>query len=280
MKRRLLVGGFALALAWSIGCGSIEINAPGWPDWEPEDPPNAVRITSDWHGTIPPGDHIEIKGVYGDIRVTRTGGSEVIVAATRIGEADAVAKVHIDVVPHADGVTICAVYPDVPGQAPNSCQPGEAGNMSVWDGGQGVVRVAFLVQVPDGVNVVAKTVTGNVLALGLRGDVLARVVLGDVEVSTTRLATAVTVTGSIRATIGLANWGRDLEFRTTSGDVDVTIPATTNAEVHATALSGRITTQFPLSPAASGGMQGTIGNGGPLLRVTTLSGDITLRRGS
>lgn len=275
------LGGIALVLASVAGCGDVEINAPGWPtgNWPNEPPANAVRVTSEWRGDVAPGQQIEIKGVLGDIRAVRTTGAQVVVTATRIGAPDVVDDVHIEAVTHAQGVTICAVYPDVPGQGPNSCQPGLAGNMSVWDGGRGAVWVDFVVRVPDGVTFVGRTVWGDVDAEGLRSNAFLYTVSGDLLVSTAALATATTVTGSVQAAIGLADWDRDLEFATTSGDVDVTIPAATNAEVRATAPSGRVTTQFPLSAAASGGLRGTIGSGGPLLRISTLAGDITLRRG-
>jgi len=282
MKTALMLVGIALTLALGAGCGEIEINAPGWPGgtWPEEPPPNAVRMTSEWRGEVAPGRQIEVKGVFGTIRAVRATGTQTVVTATRIGTAEAVDAVRIEAVTHAQGITVCAVYPDVPGRAPNACEPGLAGNMSVWDGGRGVVRVDFVVQVPDGVAFVGRTVTGTVEAEGLRGTAILHAVSGSLRVSTAGLATATTVTGSVTATIGLADWDRDLEFATTAGDLDITIPGGTNAEVWANAPSGRISTAFPLSPSASGGMRGTIGTGGPLLRLTTLSGDITLRRGS
>jgi len=282
MKTVFAMGGIVLALVLGTGCGDIEINAPGWPagTWPFESPPNAVRVTSEWRGDVAPGGQIEIKGVFGNIRAVRAAGNQTVVTATRIGTAAAVDAVRIEAVTYAQGVTVCAVYPDVPGRAPNACEPGLAGNMSVWDGGRGVVRVDFVVQVPDGVAFVGRTVTGTVEAVGLDGDAYLHAVSGALRVSTAGLATAATVAGSVTATIGLADWGRDLEFATTAGDLDITIPGGTNADVWATAPLGRIRTAFPLSPAASGGMRGTIGSGGPRLRLTTLSGDITLRRGS
>lgn len=282
MKTAFTMGGIVLALALGTGCGDIEINAPGWPGgtWPNEPPPNAVRVTSEWRGDVAPGRQIEIKGVFGNIRAVRAAGSQTVVTATRIGTAEAVDAVRIEAVTHAQGITVCAVYPDVPGREPNACEPGLAGNMSVWDGGRGVVRVDFVIQVPDGVAFVGRTVTGTVEAVGLDGDAYLHAVSGALRVSTAGVATATTVAGSVTATIGLADWGRGLEFATTAGDLDITIPSGTNADVWASAPSGRISTAFPLRPSASGGMRGTIGSGGPLLRLTTLSGDITLRRGS
>jgi hypothetical protein len=162
MKRTLALGGISLVLALGAGCGDVEINGPDWPKWrEPGDAASDVRVTWQWRGHIDPGRLIEIKSVFGDIRAVRIAGTEVVVTATKIGAADEVADVSIDVVPHASGVTICAVYPDVPGHVPNACEPGDGGNMSVWDGGRGVVRVDFVVQVPDGVVLIAKSFTGG-----------------------------------------------------------------------------------------------------------------------
>jgi DUF4097 and DUF4098 domain-containing protein YvlB len=152
--------------------------------------------------------------------------------------------------------------------------------MSVWDGGRGAVRVAFAVQVPAGVVLVGRNLTGDLRATGLRSDAFLSTLYGDVRVSTTRLATAKTLSGSIIASIGLADWDRDLEFSTMAGDVEVTIPAGTNAQVRAAAQSGRIRSDFPLTEVMPGDMRGTIGSGGPTLRLTTLAGDIALRRGS
>ncbi|UCF40476.1 MAG: hypothetical protein JSW43_12205 [Gemmatimonadota bacterium] len=158
MKRTRTLGGIALALALGMGCGDVEFNAPDWPEWRtPDDPAAQVRVNWEWRGQVAAGQQVEVKTVFGDIRGVPTAGSEVVVKATKIGRAGAVDDVRIDVVPHASGVTICAVYPDVPGHAPNRCAPGDGGNMTVWDGGRGVVRVNFVVEVPDGVNLIAKT---------------------------------------------------------------------------------------------------------------------------
>ena len=57
-------------------------------------------------------------------------------------------------------------------------------------------------------------------------------------------------------------------------------PAITDAEVEATAMSGHITSDFPLDYASPGGRHGTIGDGGPTLRLATLDGDIRLVSGN
>jgi hypothetical protein len=278
MRRLLQAGGIALVIAWSMACGDVNITGPDWPDWTPPtDTTGQVRVPSTWHGSIAAGKQIEIKGVSGAVRVIAASGSEVVVTSTKIGRSADVAKVTIDVVPHAAGVTICAVYPDVAGQQPNTCEPGAVSNMSVRDSGH-LVDVEFTVEVPAGVTFVGRTVAGDVVATGLASDVFVHSTFGDIRIGTTRLATATTLWGSIVASIGLPDWGRDLEFSTMTGDITVTIPAATNARVRATVLSGSITSDFPLTRLQPGEMHGTIGGGGPILTLATTNGDIALRR--
>ena len=282
MRQIFAPGVTALVLAWSMACGDVEISGPGvdWPDWAfPGDTAGQVRVTSEWRGQIAPGKQIEIKGMSGDIRAIAASGSDVVVTATKIGQPNDVAAVNIDVVSHAFGVTICAVYPDVAGQPSNACEPGNAGNMSVWDSAGGSVEVEFAVEVPVSVVFVGRTLAGDVVATGLESNAFVSTMFGDVQVSTTRLATAKTVWGSVVGSIGLPDWERDLEFSTMTGDVVVTIPAATNARVQATIQSGHITSDFPLTQVLPGDIRGTIGRGGPTLKLATLAGDITLKRG-
>jgi hypothetical protein len=282
MKRILAAGVTALVMAWSLACGDIEINGPAadWPNWSwPRDSAGQIRVPFEWLGHIQPGKQIEIKGVSGEIRAIAASGSDVVVKATKIGQPKNVAAVSIDVVSHGLGVTVCVVYPSVAGQPPNTCEPGEAGTMSVRDSTGDGVAVEFVVEVPNGVNFIGRTLFGDVVATDLDSDVFARTLTGDVEISTTRLATGKTNWGSVVASIGLPDWGRDLEFTTMTGDIRLTVPAATNAQVKATVQWGSITSDFPLAQVGPGNMQGTIGNGGPALRLATLTGDIRLRRG-
>ena len=63
--------------------------------------------------------------------------------------------------PHAGGVTICAVYPSRDARKPNECPPGDGGRMNVQNND---VSVRFTVRVPAGVTFVGKTVNGEIEA--------------------------------------------------------------------------------------------------------------------
>jgi hypothetical protein len=267
MKPTTAFTALAVATTWLLGCG--DATGP------------VVDSTVDdfeWRGRIAQGNRIEIKGIAGGIQAHPIAGDQVVVTAVKRGPADELADVSIEVVAHDHGVTICAVYPDVPGERPNECAPGDAGHMSQRDTVGGTVRVTFTVQVPEGVEFVGRTVSGDVEATDLRSDAFVETVSGDARVFTTGIATAQTVNGSVTATIGQIDWGRDLEFATVSGDVTVMIPAGANARIEMEAVAGSLTSEFPLTEVGPGAAYGVIGAGGPTITLSTVAGNVRLLR--
>jgi hypothetical protein len=233
-----------------------------------------------WHEPLAAGRVIEIKGVNGNVEATPSSGGEVEVVAvksSRRGNAD---DVRIEVVRHSEGVTICAVYPNADGRQPNTCEPGNRGHVNVRNND---TEVNFTVRVPSGVRFNGRTVNGRVEANNLTADVDAATVNGDVEVSTTGLARAKTVNGSITAVMGHADWSGDMEFKTVNGSIDVSMPASLSAEVEAKTLNGEISSDFPLTVRGTFSrrhMSGTIGGGGRSLQLETVNGSVNIRRAS
>jgi hypothetical protein len=254
-----------IAAASLAGCGDDDPTGPE---------PSAHEF--DWSGVVAPGDRIEIKNISGDVRASFTSGSEVVVHAIKTGRDYDPASVTIEVVQHAEGVTICAVYPDVPGRAPNECRPGLEGNMSTRDND---VSVDFTLRVPAGVEFVGRVMSGDVEAEDLRGDAFASTINGNVSLTTTGIAEASSVYGSVSAVIGQADPGRDLTFWTIHGDVTVRVPSNTNADVRASSSTGRIDSDFPLE-GTSNHRFGTLGSGGPNLWLSTMDGRIDLQEGT
>jgi hypothetical protein len=237
-----------------------------------------------WHGRVAAGKTVEIKGVNGAIDATAASGDEVEVSATKSGRRSDPGSVRIEVVEHAEGVTICAVYPDVDGRR-NECRAGDGGHMSTRDND---VNVHFVVRVPRGVAFSPRTVNGDVEAEGLEGDVDVKTVNGSVSLSTTGRAEAQTVNGSIRADAGRADWNGDAQFKTVNGSITVTLPASMAADVKAETVNGSIETDFQMT--LSGGVKltggrmrrlsGTIGGGGRALEMETVNGSIHLKKSS
>jgi len=240
-------------------------------------PSRAVAQDFRWHGSIPQGQSIEIKGVNGDVEADASGSNEVEVVAEKQARHDDPAGVQIQVVPHAGGVTICAVYPSRENGRPNECLPGKAGRMNVQNND---VTVHFTVRVPAGVAFIGKTVNGQVEALHLNGDVSLSTVNGSIAFSTTGVARGNTVNGSIKGTMGRADWTDTLEMSTVNGGITLTLPSTTNAQVHAATVNGDIQTEFPLTVTRVDRrrIDGTIGAGGRTLSLESVNGSISLKR--
>lgn len=237
-----------------------------------------------WSGRVAQGKEIEVVGVVGDIRAVASSGATVeVVGQMRDG------RLPVRVVEHEGGVTLCVVYPT------RSNSRGGRGNSS----GSGRCRqegsivndpprVDFTVRVPAGVRFAGRTVTGDVRAEGLRARVSASSVTGGVDVQTSDVAEASTVSGDVRVSMGRLPRDGSLRFSTVSGDVRLTLPADAGAELRANTVSGEIDTDFPMRMEASSRgnswvrvgqrVRGTIGRGGPELEISTVSGDIELRR--
>jgi hypothetical protein len=231
-----------------------------------------------WHGAIPQGRAIEIKGVNGDVRAEPSGTNEVEVIAVKRAQRDNPESVRIEVVPHAGGVTICAVYPSRDGQKPNECLPGDGGRMNVQNND---VSVRFTVRVPAGVALIGKTVNGEIEALRLNGDVTLATVNGSVDFSTTGGGRASTVNGSIHGEMGRADWINTLEMTTVNGSITLRLPPDLSTDVKATTVNGDISSDFPMTVTgriSRRKVEGTIGGGGRLLAIDSVNGSITLKR--
>jgi hypothetical protein len=238
--------------------------------------PAAAQTDFQWRGLVQAGQSLEIRGVNGEIRAA-AGGGDAQVTATKTARLSDPNEVRIEVVPHAGGVTICAVYPSPAGKAPNTCEPGGGGNNSVQNND---TQVHFVVSVPPGVTFVGRTVNGEVDAEGLQGDADVHTVNGSVKLTTTGRGLANTVNGSIFVTMGRADFIGDASFKTVNGGVTLKVPATFGAELSANTVNGDIRSDFPVSVTQMDrrSIHGVIGAGGPHVTISTVNGSITLQK--
>ena len=239
-------------------------------------PALAAQEDFHWTGKVAPGAAVEIKGVNGGIVATGAAGGDVEVTAVKKGRKSDPAQVNVEVVEHAGGVTICAVYPS--NGAPNECKPGEGGRMSVRDND---VNVEFRVKVPAGVRFVGRTVNGGIEASGISADAEAHTVNGGVDLDASGTARADTVNGGITARLGRADWSGTLKLKTVNGGIELVLPDGLSADVKASTVNGDIQTDFPLTVRgriSRRRLEGTIGGGGRLLEMETVNGGIELRK--
>jgi hypothetical protein len=232
-----------------------------------------------WNKGIASGRTLEIKGVNGHVKAVAVSGGEARVTARKSARRGNTAEVTIEVVEHAGGVTICAVYPTPPrSRQQNECRPGSGGPMNVQNND---VQVNFEVQVPAGVAFIGRSVNGGVEATGMSAAVEGHSVNGAVTIETVGVARAKTVNGAINVSMGRSDWRDRLEFETVNGGITVTFTGDVNTEVTASTVNGGIETDYPLQVMGRFGprrVSGTIGSGGRELVLSTVNGGIAIRR--
>lgn len=134
--------------------------------------------------------------------------------------------------------------------------------------------------------IVVEKVEGEIEASGLNGSVRLLDVSG--------VVVANTLNGQVKVTLQSVAPDKPMSFSTLNGDVDVTLPANTKANINLQTLNGRIESDFDIqpkdSPAQSSktGSQpvwatekirsGTINGGGPEYRLKAFNGTIHIRK--
>jgi DUF4097 and DUF4098 domain-containing protein YvlB len=243
-----------------------------------------------WNGRLANGKSVEIKGMTGDITAEQSSSDQIEVVANKHSRQSDVDSVSIKVLEHEDGVTICAVYPTDDPNRTTPCYPAKQGsprsieelesspevNMRSTD-----VHVDFVVKLPAGIDLQARTISGDIKADSLSSNVQCRTVNGDIHVSTSGYAEAKTVNGEIFARIGNPNWNGALHFKTVNGAINLDLPANVGVNVTAATFNGEISSDFPLTATGKINKRkfsGTIGAGGRDLILKTLNGSINLRR--
>lgn len=240
-------------------------------------PDGAAAQDFEWAGELDSGEEIEVRGINGRIEATSATGNRLrVTAEMREGRKGDVEDVSIEVVEHANGVTVCAMYPTRPGERENRCAPGD----SRLNNHDNDTRVDFRIEVPAGVNLRAGTVNGDVHVRRVAGDVRASTVNGDVDMEAGGNAEGSTVNGSIRAAMA-GDLRTDLKLNTVNGSVTVALPPGANAEVEAATVNGSLESDFPLTVQgrfSNRRMRGTIGEGGHRLLLETVNGGVAIRR--
>jgi putative adhesin len=241
-----------------------------------------------WHGRVAAGKAIEIKGLHGDVIAEPGSGDEIEVVANKTSKNSDINLVSIKVLEHAEGVTICAVYPTEDPKVFTPCRPSRIpvdtdrenypSEPQVLNND---VRVNFRIKVPAGVDFMARTINGDISAESMASNVAVKTVNGSIRVSTSGYADAKTVNGEISAKLGNANWSGSINFKTVNGEINLELPASLSAVINAKTFHGEISSDFPLTSMSKFSKKqftGTIGNGGRELNLKTLNGSINLRR--
>jgi beta-lactamase regulating signal transducer with metallopeptidase domain len=197
-----------------------------------------------WNGRLDQGKILEVRVGHGTIRTIRSADGLIHVDA-RIKDPG---RVRVDIVRRAPGISICTVVSTPQGDE-SECQPGHGPKQAQTVNS----RVDFVVHIPAGIR----------------------------------------FTGSIdHGDIALDNPASAVNAATLDGNITVSLADGQSADFHANVINGTIEADFPVyddTPSLPWGdrpnashspriVHATVGNGGPALLVSTIDGNIQLRR--
>lgn len=230
------------------------------------------------------GGSVNVRNISGDVIVNGYEGQAIVVTAIKSGRDRE--KVNIEDRSTGNAVDVRVDYPD----RCDNCD----------------VEVRFEVKVPR--NIAYKfnsfsSVSGDVSVTGVTGDLTAKTVSGETTVNNVSgTVNATSVSGEVRVgkvegTVSAKSTSGDveveilslegsagaMEFSSVSGDVRVKLPGNLDAEVKLSTMSGGLKTDFPLTIEESKygtgrKANGRIGSGSRNLKISTISGDVSLLR--
>lgn len=217
--------------------------------------------------------HVWIRNTNGPIEVVAGDGPMLEVIAEKSWRHSNPANVELVAVPSARGVTICALWD----ARERRC--GEGGDYRLNGVRKNDVAVRFHVMLPAGVPLEATTVNGELQIDGVEGPVEVGTVNGKISVNSAGgPVEASTVNGSIEAILRALSGG-DIRLTTVNGSVSAGFPAGINATLDAATVNGRVDTDFPVKISgkiSTRHLRGTIGDGGPVLKLSTVNGSISI----
>ena len=223
------------------------------------------------------GAQVELSNVNGRVTVGAWDQPRVrIVARKEVrGDRDELAEalraLVVEIQPRNGGVPI------------NTRHPKQDGSSSFFDwllGDDIQAEVVYELTVPRNMNLDLRTVNGAIHLTGVDGRHELGTTNGRIEVA--RCAgsmDASTTNGSISAELIRVAKGQPLEFETTNGKIEVTVPRDLAVDVNASTTNGGIESDLPVATTrvSRNSLRGSINGGGTPLRLETTNGSIEIR---
>lgn len=230
-----------------------------------------------WSGRVPSGRWIRVRNLSGRIEVTASTTDRVEVTATRRWRDSDPSSVRFEVHKsgaNSDDVTICALWTDRTECDENGY---EAHNVRNND-----VSVDFRVAVPSGVKIAVSSINGGVSVEGATSEVDASSVNGEVSATSSGgPVNASTTNGRVIARMGRFEGRDDLTFSTVNGSVVAEFTGDLDAEVELSTVNGRFQSDYPVTVSGRldpRHLRARIGKGGRRVRLTTVNGNVELRK--
>lgn len=224
------------------------------------------------------GQVLAISNIDGSVTVSRAPGAtaEVLVTKRVIKGDGSLVKAVLQET--ADGIKVCTLYLEDAGDDRDDCERGNRGNRRR---APLEVEMTYEVRLPSGVELAVGTVDGDIVASDLDAPSRLSTVDGGIRVSgglaPERIAT-------VDGDVDLDATGRlpaSMRISTVDGNVRLALPAGAGFTVNATTVDGSLESDFPITVRGKWGpraMHGSVGDGRTELRVSTVDGDLEIRR--
>jgi hypothetical protein len=226
---------------------------------------------------IAPARWVWIRNTNGPISVEETDGESLMVFADKRSRRSDPNDVEIRAVERNGTVTICALW------VADEAECGDEGEYHMKNTKRTDIAVRFRVLLPKGIKLDASTVNGPVEVEGAAAALTLATVNGQIHANATGPIRATTVNGSIHA--DMENMPctpcstEAVELKTVNGSITAMLPSNINADLDATTVSGRVSTDLPIqlvgrvTPRA---VKARIGKGGRRLALSTVNGSIEI----
>jgi len=228
---------------------------------------------------VPAGQWIRVRNVNGELRVRPSPSDRVEITATKTWRRGNPKDVRIQTYKSGDGsILVCAFWTE----NATCTESGYRSNSEGRNNRDNDVAVDFEVRLPKGVNLGAWSVNGEVSVDGATGEVEAGSVNGSVDATSSGgPVQASSVNGSVHARMGKVTGDGDLDFSTVNGSVIAEFGEDIDANIELSTVNGRFQTDWPVTITGRVDprhLRATLGKGGRRVRLSTVNGNVELRK--
>ncbi len=224
--------------------------------------PTYAEVTQEFHRTVPlpANGRVSVSNINGDVEITGWSRNEVQIDAVKTArDQQRLDEARIEVNAGTSSVEIETHYPHHTNNDPAS--------------------VHYTLHVPQNARIdKVDLVNGSLNVQRVMGGVVADLVNGKLRASDLAgSADLSTVNGAVEADYSSLNNVREIKLKSVNGSVNLLLPQSPNAEVSASSVSGRISTDFPLKVEGhwiGKHMSGTLGSGGVHIKLDNVNGSI------
>jgi DUF4097 and DUF4098 domain-containing protein YvlB len=213
---------------------------------------------------LAPGGTVRLKTFSGRVKITGTGGSQVVIHAVRRATAERLRDIKLEVTQSGNTVDI------------------DANHLVVERRNNNVVETDFDIQVPSQAILDLRTFSAPLEVTGVHGRLTVDGFSSEVRLTDVGGPTRIkTFSGDV--SIEARGWadGDDLDINTFSGGVTLRLPESARGDLSFDTFSGKFNSELPvtLSSSSRRNFRGALNGGGNAdFTLKTFSGDVNIRR--